>query len=310
VPTVTTPLVQPAVYRLPEALRPLVDAWESEPVFWLLSLFVFGAVVGSFLNVVALRLPRMLEAGWRRDSAEYLGLEPPPTEPLSLSRPASHCPVCRKPIRMRDNLPILGWLLLGGRCRDCRSPIPPRYPLVEIAAGLLAVAVGLRFGVSWQVPFALVLVFGLLVLTVIDIDVQLLPDDITQPLLWLGLWCALFDLFVPLDAAVTGAIAGYLSLWLLFHGYRLATGKEGMGFGDFKLLAVLGAWLGWQALPMLLLLSSLVGAVVGIALVLLSGRDARVPMPFGPFLAGAGLLCLLAGDSIERVWLAASGLPG
>lgn len=280
----------------------VAGAWRAEPALWYATLFVFGAIVGSFLNVVALRLPRMLEAGWQRDSAQFLGLPPPPAEYLSLSYPPSHCTRCGHAIRARDNVPILGWLLLGGRCRDCRSSIPIRYPLVELAAALLALAVGWRFGVSWQTAFALILVFGLLVLALIDLDTQLLPDDITQPLLWLGLWCAIFDLFVPLPAAVTGAIAGYLGLWLLFHGYRLLTGKEGMGFGDFKLLAVLGAWLGWERLPMVILLASLVGAVVGMALIVLRGRDSQVPMPFGPFLAGAGLIALLLGGPLEALW--------
>jgi leader peptidase (prepilin peptidase)/N-methyltransferase len=286
----------------------IVLAWRAEPALWLASLFVFGAIVGSFLNVVALRLPRMLEAGWRRDSAEYLGLPAPPCEPLSLSFPPSHCTRCGHAIRAVDNIPLLGWLMLRGRCRDCRAPIPIRYPLVELAAALLAAAVGWRFGVSWQAAFALVLVFGLLVLAVIDLDTQLLPDDITQPLLWLGLWLALFELYVPLDSAVAGAIAGYLGLWLLFHGHRLLTGKEGMGFGDFKLLSLLGAWLGWERLPMVILLASLVGAVVGIGLVLLRGRDSQAPMPFGPFLAGAGLIALLSGAQLETLWLAWLGV--
>jgi len=282
---------------------PILGAWRAEPGLWYASLFLFGAIIGSFLNVVALRLPRMLEAGWRRDSAELLGLPPPPTESLTLSHPPSHCTRCGHAIRAWDNLPILGWLLLRGRCRDCRASIPARYPLVELAAALLAVAVGWRFGVSWQTSFALVLVFGLLVLTLIDLDTQILPDDITQPLLWLGLWCALFELYVPLDAAVAGAIAGYLGLWLVFHGYRLLTGKEGMGYGDFKLLSLLGAWLGLERLPMVILLASLVGAVVGIALIVLRGRDSQAPMPFGPFLAGAGLIALLAGGPLQALWL-------
>lgn len=287
----------------------IVGAWRAEPALWFASLFVFGAIIGSFLNVVALRLPRMLEAGWRRDSAELLGLPPPPAVSLSLAHPPSHCTHCGHAIRAFDNLPILGWLILRGRCRDCRAAIAARYPLVELAAALLAVAVGWRFGVSGQAAFALVLVFGLLVLALIDLDTQLLPDDITQPLLWLGLWCALFELFVPLDAAVTGAIAGYLGLWSVFHGYRLLTGKEGMGFGDFKLLALLGAWLGWEALPVVILLSSLVGAVVGITLIALQGRDSQAPMPFGPFLAGAGLIAFLADGPLEMVLVAWLGLP-
>jgi len=303
----TTPL---AASLVPTFLQPLVAAWQAEPLFWFASLFLFGASVGSFLNVVAHRLPRMLEAGWRRDSAEYLGLDAPPALGMNLSSPPSHCPACGHAVRARDNLPILGWLLLGGRCRDCRVPIPLRYPLVESIAALPAVAVGWRFGVSWQATFALVLVFTLLVLAVIDLDTQLLPDDITQPVLWLGLWCGLFDLYVPLHSAVAGALAGYLSLWLLFQGYRLLTGKEGMGFGDFKLFALLGAWLGWERLPMVILLSSLVGAVTGIALMLFRGRGSQVPMPFGPFLAGAGLIALLAGEALERAWLPWLGLPG
>jgi leader peptidase (prepilin peptidase) / N-methyltransferase len=289
-------------------LTPLLAAFEASPVLFLTTLFLFGAIVGSFLNVVIHRLPLMMEARWRADCSELLGVACPAAPPLTLSQPPSHCPACKAPVRAYDNLPILGWLLLKGRCRDCGTGISVRYPIIEFTAAVLAVLVGLRFGVTPAALLGLVLVWSLLALAVIDLNTQLLPDDITQPLLWLGIVCGIFKLYVPLEAAVIGAVSGYLGLWSVFQAYRLATGKLAMGHGDFKLYAALGAWLGYELLPMVILLSSFVGAGIGIGMVVSRGHDSQVPIPFGPYLAAAGVLAFLAGDRLHELWLRWLGL--
>lgn len=281
----------------------LVAVFAANPGLFFGTLFVLGAIIGSFLNVVIHRLPKMMEAQWRVDAREYLGLAAEPQPVLSLAFPASHCPSCEAPIQTRDNLPLIGWVLLGGRCRNCRVRIPVRYPVIELVAALLAVWVGWRFGPSAQTLAGLVLVWSLLTLALIDFETQLLPDDITQPLTWLGLVLALYDFYIPLEAAVVGAVAGYMSLWSLFQVYRLLTGKQAMGFGDFKLLAALGAWMGYALLPMIIVLSSAVGAVLGVLLIFLRRHDSQTPIPFGPFLAAAGVLAFLHGDDLNTVWL-------
>lgn len=277
----------------------------AHPGAWIAAFSVLGLIAGSFLNVVIHRLPRMLEREWRSQCAELAG-EPPPAEaqaPYDLVRPRSHCPACGAPIGALRNIPVLSWIALGGRCGDCGVRIPLRYPLVEMAAALLAAAVAWRFGVGWQAALAAVLSWALLALAVIDLDTQLLPDAITLPLLWLGLLANTGGLFVPLADAVLGAAAGYLVLWAVYHAFRLLTGKEGMGYGDFKLLAMLGAWLGWQSLPAVILLSSFVGAVIGIGLIVFGGRARGMPIPFGPYLAGAGWLTLMWGDALLAGYL-------
>jgi leader peptidase (prepilin peptidase)/N-methyltransferase len=279
------------------------------PAPWLAALAgILGLVVGSFLNVVAHRLPRMLEADWRRQCRELLEADVALPDaageaPLSLSGPASHCPQCGHRIRPWENVPLVSWLFLRGRCSACGWRIPARYPITELAAGALAAAVAWQLGPSWAMAAALLLTWGLLALAVIDLETMLLPDDVTLPLLWLGLLVNLQGAIVPLADAVIGAVAGYLSLWLVYHGFRLATGKEGMGHGDFKLLAALGAWLGWQMLPLVILLASVVGAVAGIALIATGARERARPIPFGPFLAAAGWLALVAGEPIMDAWL-------
>jgi leader peptidase (prepilin peptidase)/N-methyltransferase len=285
---------------------PLFAPLEQHAVLLVSVVALFGLVIGSFLNVVIHRLPRILERGWRQQCAELLDQPLPeaPGERYDLLQPASHCPHCKAPIRAYDNIPLLSYLLLSGRCRHCGAGISLRYPLLELLAALLAVAVALRFGVSAQTLAGLGLTWCLLALTVIDLDHHLLPDAITLPLLWAGLLVNLGGLFTDLASAVLGAVAGYLSLWAVYHLFRLVTGKEGMGHGDFKMLAMFGAWLGWQLLPLVILLSSLVGAAVGIALIV-SGRHARgVPIPFGPFLALAGWIALLWGDALVAGYLA------
>lgn len=264
---------------------------------------ILGLVVGSFLNVVIHRLPRMMEAEWRAQCAELSGETPAEAPTYNLAVPASACPHCGHRIGVLENIPLVSWLVLRGRCSACHAPIGVRYPLVELVSGLLSAAVVWQFGLTLAGAGALLLVWFLLALAAIDLDTQFLPDDLTLPLIWLGLAFNLGGAFVPLEEAVIGAMAGYLALWTVYWAFRLATGREGMGMGDFKLLAALGAWLGWQMLPLILLLSSLVGAVVGIGMVVLVKHDHRVPIPFGPYLAGGGLIALFFGKDIVAAWL-------
>ena len=281
----------------------LIDGLRSSPAFLLFSVFLLGLCIGSFLNVVIHRLPKMMERAWRREARELLELPEIQEHPLSLARPGSHCPSCSVAIKPWHNLPLIGWLWLRGRCAACQAPISIRYPLIELAAGLLGAICVWRFGYGLPLIGGLLLCWTLLALAMIDADTQLLPDSLTLPLLWIGIGFGLWDVYVPLQASVIGAIAGYLSLWSVFHLFRLITGKEGMGYGDFKLLAALGAWLGWQALPTVILLSSVVGAVIGITLVVFRQHDRQQPLPFGPYLAGAGMLSLLWGDVVTRAYL-------
>lgn len=271
-----------------------------------------GLIIGSFLNVVILRLPVMMEREWRRDCAELTGGEAPAAtiERFDLIQPPSTCPHCGGRIAPWDNIPVLSWLLLRGRCRACGGRIALRYPLIEASTAVLSLLVVWHFGVSVQAAAALVLTWGLIALAMIDLDTQLLPDSITQPLLWLGLLLSLAGVFSSSTDAILGAFGGFLSLWLLFHGFRLLTGKEGMGRGDFKLLALLGAWLGWQALPQIILFSAIPGAIVGVALIASGRQQAGEPMPYGPFLAIAGWISLLWGESITTAYLRFSGLAG
>ncbi|MDE2149621.1 MAG: prepilin peptidase [Gammaproteobacteria bacterium] len=262
---------------------------------------VLGLCFGSFANVVILRLPKMLEGIWRREARTTLGLQPETEAAINLWRPGSRCPHCGAPIKARHNIPLCGWLWLRGRAACCGKPISPQYPLVELICAAMFAASAWRFGAAPQLPAALAFGWMLLVLTAIDLRTQLLPDTLTLPLLWLGLLLSSARLFVAPGAAIVGAAVGYGLLWLVFHGYRLATGKDGMGHGDFKLLAALGAWLGAAQLPLLLLLASAAGALVGVGLILLRGHDRRVPIAFGPYLAAAGWLLLLYGAPLSRL---------
>ncbi|MBO0407634.1 prepilin peptidase [Aeromonas hydrophila] len=267
--------------------------------------FLFSLMIGSFLNVVIHRLPIMLEREWQ---AEYLGYFNPEAQPQQEERynlmvPRSACPHCGHAITAMENIPLLSWLWLKGRCRECQAPISARYPLVELLTALLSLIVAAILAPGWGLLAALLLTWVLVALTFIDLDKMLLPDQLTLPLLWGGLLFNLTGEFVPLADAVIGAMAGYLVLWSLYWAFKLLTGKEGMGYGDFKLLAALGAWLGWQALPIVLLLSSLVGAFIGIGLILLRNHHQNKPIPFGPYLAIAGWIALLWGDTITRWYL-------
>jgi len=264
----------------------------ADPVVFAIVAGLLGLMIGSFLNVVIHRMPIMMERDWAAQCAELRGEPAPVADVLTLSKPRSRCPKCGHGITALENIPIISWLVLRGRCSGCAAPISPRYPVVEAVTGLLFAFVGWHFGFTLAGVGALIFVAALIALTGIDFDTQLLPDDITLPLLWLGLGLNAFGAFTDLKSAVFGAIAGYLSLWLVYWGFKLATGKEGMGYGDFKLLAALGAWFGWQALPSIILLSSAVAAVVGIALIVFARHKREVPIPFGPYLVGAGLLAL------------------
>ena len=273
----------------------MLDALLASPPLLAAVCLVLGAVVGSFLNVVAYRLPLMLERQWQGDG----GVD---AARFDLLRPASHCPQCKTAVAWRHNVPLFGWLWLRGRCAACRAPIPARYPVIELISGLLAAGVALNFGPTPAALAAMTLSFVLLTLTVIDIDHMLLPDAITLPGIWAGLLVNLNGTFTTIESSVVGAVAGYLTLWLVYHLFKWLTGKEGMGYGDFKLLALLGAWLGWQALPACLLLASLVGTVYGLASILLRRRDAQNPFPFGPFLAIAGWINLMWGELVLGVY--------
>ncbi len=293
-----------------EALTELLT--ESRLAFSILA-GVAGLLVGSFLNVVIYRLPRMMERQWRMDCAEINGdgcttVVAPPEPTYNLVTPRSACPSCKAPIRARDNVPVVSWLLLRGKCASCGAPISARYPLVELASAVLSVLVALRFGFGLEGCAALGITWALIAMTGIDVDEQLLPDSLTLPLLWAGLlasvWFGRGHEAFPVDpkSAILGATFGYLSLWTVFHVFRLATGKEGMGYGDFKLYAALGAWLGWQMLVPLILFSAASGAVIGILLIILRRHGRELPMPFGPYLAVAGWLILMYPATLVAPW--------
>lgn len=286
----------------------------EQPALFLLVVGLLGLAVGSFLNVVIYRLPVIMERQWRAQCEQWLSGQDSAETPerFDLVQPRSRCPQCGHGILAWENIPVLSYLMLRGKCSACGKIISLRYPIVELLTAALSVAVAWRFGPTWQTGLALLLTWALLSASFIDLDHQLLPDAILLPTLWLGLLASLFSVFQDSRASIIGAVAGYLSLWLVYHIFRWLTGKEGMGYGDFKLFALLGAWLGWQSLPLVILLSSLVGALVGIVLILAMGRDRNLPIPFGPYLAGAGWIALLWGQDILRwyssAWMGGQGL--
>ncbi|MBL8492181.1 MAG: prepilin peptidase [Rhodocyclaceae bacterium] len=282
-------------------------AFLAQPAMFVGTCLVAGLAVGSFLNVVIHRLPIMMDREWRAQCAELRGDPVPQEEPFGLALPRSRCPNCGHGITAAENVPVLSYLLLRGRCRACKARISPRYPLVEILCGLLFASAAVHFGFGPAAVAAMLYLAALIALTGIDFDKQLLPDDITLPLMWAGLLVNMFGTFTDLRSAVIGAAAGYLSLWSVYWGFKLATGKEGMGYGDFKLLAAIGAWLGWALLPLVILLSSFVGAVVGIALIVLARHGREVPIPFGPYLAVAGAIALFWGQALTERYLGILG---
>ncbi|WP_226595689.1 prepilin peptidase [Marinobacter nauticus] len=280
---------------------------------WLLYPVValFSLCVGSFLNVVILRLPKMMKQEWRCQCEEFLEVpenDRKSDERTTLSKPASTCPSCGHKIRAWENIPVISWLMLGGKCSSCKTRISPRYPIIEALTAVFSVVTVYLLGPSETALWALLMVWALVALTMIDFDTQLLPDGITLPLMWLGLVLNYFGVLTDFGSAFWGAVAGYLSLWSVYWLFKLATGKEGMGHGDFKLLAALGAWLGWQLLPAVILLSSVVGAIVGISLMVFRKHGREVPIPFGPYLAAAGLLSLWFGPEIQAIWFGYLGV--
>jgi len=264
---------------------------------------ILGLFVGSFLNVVILRLPVMMQHSWQSQCRELMEMPEQEHERFNLVTPRSRCPNCGHLIGALENIPVISYLIQRGRCKHCANEISIRYPLIELFTALLTGVVAWQFGFEWKALFAIILTWALVALTFIDIDHQLLPDDITLPLLWLGMGLSLYGVFTDMSSAIIGAISGYLSLWFLYHLFKLITGKEGMGYGDFKLFALFGAWFGWQQLPLIILLSSLVGAVIGIAMIIILGRDRQLPIPFGPYLAGAGWIAMLWGSDITHAYL-------
>lgn len=282
----------------------LTDIFSLYPSLLIGYLFIIGLVVGSFLNVVIYRLPVMMERNWRQECQELMGSDQPNAHdssklsPFNLATPRSTCPHCQSQIRWYDNIPIVSWCLLKGKCRDCSNAISMRYPLIELLTGLLSGFVGWKMGFDISTLFALLFCWFLIALTFIDLDTFLLPDQLTLPLLWLGLLISLTGTFTSPESSILGAAIGYLFLFSLYWGFKLLTGKEGMGFGDFKLLAALGAWLGWESLLLVILLSSTVGAFVGLAMIAIKGHDKQQPIPFGPYLATAGLISFFYQDQI------------
>jgi leader peptidase (prepilin peptidase) / N-methyltransferase len=276
---------------------------------WIALAGVLGLLVGSFLNVVILRLPERMAAAWRREARDVLELQADTTPlPPGIVREPSHCPHCKHPLSALDNIPLFGWLLLRGRCRYCQSKISIQYPLVELLSGVLSAVIVWKFGPSWAALAGLALTWALIALSGIDFRTQLLPDQLTFPLLWLGLLLSLLPMFVTAPASILAAAIGYLSLWSVYWAFKLLTGKEGMGHGDFKLLAALGAWMGPVALLPIILLSSLIGALVGGTLIALRKHEREIPMPFGPFIAAAGWVWFVAGADLLQGYMQLTGL--
>lgn len=290
----------------------VLQVLQGNPVLFIIVVGLFSLFVGSFLNVVIHRLPIMMENGWRQECLEFLDADaenkpeassPKDSEPFNLMVPRSRCPSCDTLITASQNIPVLSYVLLKGKCGSCATKISAQYPLIELITMILSMVVAYEFGFGWQAIAGVVITCALVALSVIDLKHTLLPDDITLPLLWMGLLASLVPVFVEPQTAIVGAAAGYLSLWSVYWLFKLVTGKEGMGYGDFKLLAMFGAWLGWESLPTIILLSSVVGAVVGITLIVVRGRDRNIPIPFGPYLAAAGWLAMVYGDSIQEIYL-------
>ena len=290
----------------------MAELFTQAPMVFIAVAFAFALIIGSFLNVVIYRLPLMMQRDWR-EQCDELSKEPAPDLPdgkFNIIVPRSRCPSCGAAIKAWQNIPVLSYLLLGAQCSNCQALISIRYPLVETLTAILAAVCAWHFGFGWEALMAIGLSFALVAISLIDADHQIIPDSIVIPLMWVGLIMSLFHplagadtLFIAPQDAVVGAVAGYLSLWSVYQLFKLVTGKEGMGYGDFKLLAALGAWLGWQALPTIILMSAVVGAIIGIVLIIFRGRDRQIPIPFGPYLAAAGWITMLWGETIKNAYL-------
>ena len=278
-----------------------INLLSNNPAFFIGCSFSLGLLIGSLLNVVIARLPAILERGWKSECQQLLELDNPPTIKFNLVTPRSQCPSCKHIISSLENIPVFSYLIQKGKCRHCGISISAQYPLIEIFTAILTGFIAFKFGFSWQALLAMILGWSLVTLAMIDFKTTLLPDNITLPILWLGIIANYFNLFCSLEDSVLGAIFGYLSLWLVFQTFKLITGKEGMGYGDFKLLALLGAWLGWQYLIAIILISSVVGSIIGITLIVTKALGRDVPTPFGPYLALGGIICLLWGPEVKFI---------
>lgn len=283
----------------------VIQLFQTEPVFFVITMALLGMCVGSFLNVVIYRLPKMMQQDWQEQCCELLDIknENGEEQQVNLIFPGSSCPACQHKITALENIPVISYLFLKGRCKSCNVKISPQYPLIEILTGLTTAYITWHFGFSPQTLFAVLLTWALICLSVIDLEHSLLPDDITLPFMWLGLACNIFGVFTDITSSLIGAMLGYSILWLIFMGFKVITGKEGMGYGDFKLLALLGAWLGWQSLPLIILLSSIAASLIGIIMILFRGRDKSVAFPYGPYLAIAGWITLLWGEELIGTYL-------
>ena len=283
----------------------VIQLLQAQPVFFIIAMALFGLIIGSFLNVVIYRLPKMMQQDWHEQCCELLDIKNKNGEEqqVNLIFPGSSCPACQHKITALENIPVISYLFLKGRCKSCNVKISPQYPLIEILTGLTTAYITWHFGFSPQTLFAVLLTWALICLSVIDLEHSLLPDDITLPFMWLGLACNIFGVFTDITSSLIGAMLGYSILWLIFMGFKVITGKEGMGYGDFKLLALLGAWLGWQSLPLIILLSSIAASLIGIIMILFRGRDKSVAFPYGPYLAIAGWITLLWGEELIGTYL-------
>ncbi len=281
----------------------LLQALQINPALFVAFVALASLAIGSFLNVVIHRMPKIIERQWRAEMADANGQTLPEEPRYNLMVPRSQCPACGHAISALENIPVISYLVLRGKCAGCKAPISPRYPLVEAATAVISGFIAWHFGFNWTTAAALLFVWSMIALALIDLDTFFLPDDITLPLLWAGLLINMGGVFVDLQSAVIGAVAGYLSLWLVYWGFKLATGKEGMGYGDFKLLAAIGAWLGWKMLPLVILLSSFVGALIGVGLIVFARHERNNPIPFGPYLVIAGVIALLWGEAMTRYYL-------
>ena len=282
----------------------IIQLLQAQPVIFVIAMALLGLIVGSFLNVVIYRLPKMIEQDWHEQCCDLLEIkiENRKEQRISLFFPGSSCPACRHKITALENIPVISYLYLKGRCKSCKAEISPQYPIIEILTGLTSAYVAWHFGFNLQTLFAVLLTWALICLSIIDLEHSLLPDDITLPFLWLGLVCNIFGIFTDINSSLIGAMLGYSGLWIIFMSFKTITGKEGMGYGDFKLLSLLGAWFGWQYLPLVILLSSIAASLIGIVMIIFRDREKSAPFPFGPYLAITGWVTLIWGEELVGIY--------